>query len=69
MKKISKLQCLERKLHQPWLVFMWVLNVLVELEFAVVVLSRKENRKTRRKTLGARQEPTVNKLNQCKTAS
>jgi len=56
----NKLQYLERKPHQSWLVFMQVLYPGRIGIWRCWFLWRGENRRTRRKTLRARREPTTN---------
>ena len=55
MDVINTLQCLERKPHQPQLVFMQV-----ELEFGDVSFCRGRKPENPEKTLGTRREPTTN---------
>ena len=56
----SKLQYLERKLHHPWLGFMWVLYLGRIGICRCWFLWREENRRTQRKTLVTTREPTTN---------
>ena len=58
---INKLQYLERMPYQQKLVFMRVLQSRSNWNLKYWFLTREENRRTWRKTLGARREPTTNR--------